>query len=132
MNDAQHKKGFGFGHSERKVFDPSKQLYKPSPDTYYNYKTFSPFYKEKLTNKCTFGEPYDKMRKRGDILNPQNIEPISFQNLSPANYDPMPEKVKRFYGAFTLKGRFKRAEEHAIEKRPGPAPNTYKQEDGIL
>ena len=132
QKDAQFKKGWGFGFSARKVFDASKQAYKPGPDVHYNFKTFSPFYKEKLTDKCTFGEPYNNIRKRGDILNPLNIEPITFQNLSPCNYDPQPEKVKRFYGAFTLKARFKRSEEYALERRPGPAPNAYKIEDNLI
>jgi hypothetical protein len=56
IKDAPFKKGYGFGHSERKVFDASKQAYKPAPDAHYNHKTFSVFYKEKLDNKCTFGE----------------------------------------------------------------------------
>jgi hypothetical protein len=56
VKDAPFKKGFGFGHSERKVFDASKQAYKPAPDAHYNHKTFSVFFKEKLKDKCTFGE----------------------------------------------------------------------------
>jgi hypothetical protein len=99
---------------------------------HYNFKTFSPFYKEKLKDKCTFGEPYENIRKRGDILNPLNIEAITFKNLSPCNYDPKAEKFKRFYGAYTLRSRFKPTEEYARERRPGPAPNTYKIEENLV
>lgn len=52
--------------------------------------------------------------------------------LSPLNYNPKPENVKRFTGAFTLKGRFKRAEEHHIEKRPGPGPQVYTIDDSLV
>jgi hypothetical protein len=62
--DAQFKKGFGFGFSERKVFDKSKYAYIPPPDHYYNLKTFSEFYREGIPYKCTFGEPYEKMKKK--------------------------------------------------------------------
>lgn len=42
-NDAQFKKGFGFGFTQRKVFDSSKIAYIPAPCNYYNEKTFSEF-----------------------------------------------------------------------------------------
>jgi hypothetical protein len=62
------------------------------------------------------------MKRKCDILNRKNLDYLTMDTLSPLNYNPKPENVKRFTGAFTLKGRFKRAEEHHIEKRPGPGP----------
>lgn len=46
-NDAHHKKGWGFGHAQRKVFDQSKIAYIPAPDNYYNKETFSEFVEDK-------------------------------------------------------------------------------------
>lgn len=87
-NDNQFKKGWGFGFSERRVFDKTKYAYIPAPDNYYNGKTFSEFYKEKLSNKCTFGEPYERMKRRVDIDNRKNLDFITLDTLSPANYNP--------------------------------------------
>lgn len=131
VRDAQFKKGWGFGFTQRKVFDASKQAYKPAPDNYYNKKTFSEFYKEKLQNKCTFGEPFDRLKKC-DIDNPKNNEIQTIDTLSPANYNPKVDPTKKFYGAFTLKSRFKLAEEHQIEKRSGPGPQVYTIEDKLV
>ena len=56
---------------------------------------------------------------------------MNIETLSPANYNPRLEKVKRFYGAFTLKSRFKLPLEHQIEKRSGPGPQVYTINDNI-
>lgn len=47
VNDAQFKKGIGFGYSSRKVFDASKIAYIPEPSKYYNAETFSEFREDK-------------------------------------------------------------------------------------
>lgn len=65
------------------------------------------------------------MKRRCDILNRRNLDYLTLDTLSPTNYNPRPEKVKKFTGAFTCRGRFKRAEEYAIEKRSGPGPQVY-------
>lgn len=130
--DAQFKKGFGFGFSERRVFDKTKYAFIPPPDHYYNLKTFSEFYREGVPNKCTFGEPWDRMKRKVDIDNRKNLDYITIDTISPCNYNPKPEKVKRFNGAFTLKGRFKRAEEHEVEKRSGPGPQVYTIADEVV
>lgn len=72
------------------------------------------------------------MKKKVDIDNRRNLDFITIDTISPCNYNPKPEKVKRFAGAFTLKGRFKRAEEHQLEKRSGPGPQVYTIEDNIV
>jgi hypothetical protein len=87
-NDSHFKKGWGFGHSVRRVFDKSKYAFIPAPDNYYNGKTFSEFSVDKNDNKCTFGETWARMRKRGDILNKKNIEFLTLDTVSPANYNP--------------------------------------------
>lgn len=131
-NDSHFKKGWGFGHTERRVFDKSKYAYIPAPDNYYNGKTYSEFSADKQPEKCTFGEPWARMRKRGDILNSKNIDFLSLDTISPANYNPSVEKVKRFTGAFTCRPRFKRPEDHHIEKRSGPGPQVYTVEDKLV
>lgn len=83
-------------------------------------------------NKCTFGEPWERMKRRCDIDNRKNLDFITLDTISPANYNPQIEKVKRFSGAFTCRPRFKRAEEHQIEKRSGPGPQVYTIEDKLI
>lgn len=52
------------------------------------------------------------MKRKCDIDNRKNLDYITLDTLSPLNYNPKPEKVKRFSGAFSLKGRFKGPEDH--------------------
>jgi hypothetical protein len=72
------------------------------------------------------------MKKRVDILNYKNLDFLTLQNISPQNYNPQVEKVKKFTGAFTIKGRFKRPEDHHIEKRGGPGPQVYTLEENLV
>ena len=72
------------------------------------------------------------MKRRCDIDNRRNLDYITIDTLSPANYNPRPEKIKKFLGAFTLRPRYKQAEEHAIEKRSGPGPQVYTINDNLV
>ena len=62
------------------------------------------------------------MTKRCDIDDKNNQYPITFDTLSPTNYDPNFSQVKRNYGIFTLKPRFRMIEDIKNENRPGPGP----------
>ncbi len=71
------------------------------------------------------------MTKRCDILDKRNQYPLTIDSLSPANYDPKFELVRKNYGKFTLKPRFKMIEEISLEKKPGPGP-VYIPDDKIV
>lgn len=73
-DDAEHKNGWGFGYTKRKVFDAEKIAYIPSPNTYYGPWN-SEFKSVKSYNKCTFGESYEKIKKRLEVENKNIIEP---------------------------------------------------------
>jgi len=62
------------------------------------------------------------MTKRCDILDRKNQYPLVIDGLSPANYDPNFNPVRRNYGIFTLKPRFRMIEDIKLEKKPGPGP----------
>lgn len=94
--------------------------------------TFSEFVEDKVPNKCTFGEPWANMRKRGDILNPKNVDFITYDTLSPANYNPRFEKVRRFTGAYTCRPKYKRFDELVHERKPGPGPQVYSIEEKLV
>jgi hypothetical protein len=71
------------------------------------------------------------MTKRCDILDRRNQYPLTIDNLSPANYDPDFTPVRRNYGIFTLKPRFRMIEDIKNENRPGPGP-AYIPDDKIV
>jgi hypothetical protein len=68
MDDASFKNGWGFGKTQRKVFDQEKIAYIPSPDTYYG-PAMTQFKSVKNYKKCTFGLPYDCVRARVEMEN---------------------------------------------------------------
>jgi Sperm-tail PG-rich repeat len=69
---------------------------------------------------------------RGDILNKNNIDPIIIETISPANYDPNHDSVKKFFGAFTCSNRYKMPEEYNTERRSGPGPQAYSIDDNLV
>lgn len=68
-DDKEFKKGWGLGYSQRRVFEIDKDAREePAPSTYHS-SWMSTFNRVKNYSKCTFGEPYDKIRARVEMEN---------------------------------------------------------------
>jgi hypothetical protein len=124
VDDANYKKGWGLGYSKRKTFDPEKTAYVPSPDTYHG-PWMTQFSKLKNYQKCTFGEPYDRIKARVEMENKKIHTQIQFDNVGPASYTPMSTLSKKNSAAYSVRVKLPLIEEVAHFKQANVSPDRY-------